>query len=156
MQGTTTGGETTTINGDNIFHALGITPFDSAGTTTDNHLWNYEQTGGHYGNNLTTRAMYEDVCAVLRIADGGAAEAALASVGATGTTAGQPYDLTMWNASAGVHDTTNPSRGASTVLGNQFHIAPNREVQNYNLSTKGSKGWRFIYGARRMRARSAL
>ena len=144
---TTTGGETTTINGDNIFHALGITPFDSAGTTTDNHLWNYEQTGGHYGNNLTTRAMYEDVCAVLRIADGGAAEAALASVGATGTTAGQPYDLTMWNASAGVHDTTNPSRGASTVLGNQFHIAPNREVQNYNLSTKGSKGWRFIYGA---------
>ena len=94
----------------------------------------YDNVGGHEGGVMHATAFYEDILGVATFVDDGDGTSSLVT--------GSVLDLAAHTSAAGVHDLTNPTVGT----GNTINVAPNREMQNFNLAA-GSKGGKFIYGA---------
>lgn len=90
----------------------------------------YDNAGGHEGGVVHGQAYYEDICGVVTFVDDGD--------GTSSIITGSTLDLSAHNTTPGSHDLTNP-----TVVNNTLQVAPNREMQNYNLGG----GFPFVFGA---------
>jgi hypothetical protein len=108
-----------------------------------NNAFGYDNTGGNEGAGINGSAvMAEEIIAKLVWQDDGD--------GTSSPVAASHQDLSFNNSAAGLHDLTNPSTNAG--FGNITSVAPNREIQNFNLaagdvnSGELGRGGRFIFG----------